>query len=229
MRALAVAFAVVLAPGLAAAQPAAKLKIVTPTEVLAKVDATYAGAKQLSAKFTQTVVNTTFGKTTVNTGTVAVARPGKMRWDYDSKNKKKTDGKAFVFDGTTLWALEPENLKVMKYTVVAGTMPAAIAFLTGGGGLTKEFTASTPADKNQLVPGASVVELTPKQPSAQYKQLLLVIDPTTWTVTRSIVVDPSGHTNTFEFADVNLKAKHAATMFTFDPKTRPTWKVETVK
>ena len=49
MRALAVALAV-LAPGLAAAQ--------TPTEVLAKVDATYASAKAVSAKFTQTVVNT---------------------------------------------------------------------------------------------------------------------------------------------------------------------------
>jgi len=226
MRAL-VALAVILVPGLAAAQPAsAKL---TAPEVLAKVDATYAGAKQLSATFTQTVVNTTFGTTTVSTGTVSVARPGKMRWDYASKNKKKTDGKSFIFDGTTLWALEPANTKVYKHTVVAGTMPAAIAFLTGGGSLTKEFIASAPKDKNQLVPGASVVELTPKQPSAQYKQLLLVIDPTTWTVARSIVTDSQGHSNTFEFAAVDFKARHAAGTFTFDPKTKPTWKVETIK
>lgn len=110
IRALAVAFALVLAPGLAAAQ--------TSGEVLANIDATYAGAKQVSASFTQTVVNTTFGTTTVSTGEVYV-RPGKMRWDY--KTKKKALDKSFIFDGTTLWVVEPANRQVLKHTVVSGT------------------------------------------------------------------------------------------------------------
>ena len=42
------ALAVILAPGLAAAQPATKLRVMTPTEVLEKVDGTYASAKQVS-------------------------------------------------------------------------------------------------------------------------------------------------------------------------------------
>ena len=223
MRAL-LALAIVLAPGIAGAQPAwARL---TAPQVLAKVDATYANAKAVSATFSQTVVNTTFGTTTLSTGTVYVARPDKMRWDYTTK--KKALDKAFIFDGTTLWVVEPQNRQVLKHTVVGGTMPAAISFLTGGGALTKEFTASAPKNNNQLVPGASVVELTPKQSSAQYKQLLLVIDPTTWTVTRSIVTDANGHTNTFEFTAMNLKAKHSASIFAFSPQRFPTFKVVTV-
>lgn len=221
MRALAVALAVILAPGLAAAQPApAKL---SATEVLAKVDATYAGAKQLSATFTQTVVNTTFGTTTVSTGKLNVARPDKMRWDY--MTKKNALDKAFIFDGTTLWVVEPANKKVLQHTVVSDTLPAAISFLTGGGTLTKEFVASGPKDKGQLVPGASVIELTPRRPSAQYKKLLLVIDPTSWTVAQSIVTDTSGHTNTFDFTAVNLNARHNPSIFQFSPQRFPTFQV----
>ncbi|MBA3453685.1 MAG: outer membrane lipoprotein carrier protein LolA [Deltaproteobacteria bacterium] len=223
MRAL-LALAIVLAPGIAAAQPAwAKL---SAPEVLAKVDATYASAKGVSASFTQTVVNTTFGTTTVSTGTVYVARPDKMRWDYTTK--KQSLDKSFIFDGTTLWVVEPANRQVLKHTVVSGTMPAAISFLTGGGGLTKEFTAKAPSAPNQHVPGAVVIELSPKQPTAQYTRLLLVIDPTAWTVARSIVTDANGASNTFEFAGVNLKAKHNASIFQFNPQRVPTYKVVTV-
>jgi len=222
MRAL-LALALVVAPGVAAAQPAwAKL---TPSEVLAKVDASYGTAKAVTASFTQTVVNATFGTTTVSTGTLAVQRPSKMRWDYASKNKKRTEGKSFVFDSKFLWEFDPKDKKVIKYNVAGGAVPAAIGFLSGGGSLVKEFTARTPADKGQLVPGASVIELVPKQPSAAYKQLLFVIDPTTWTVTRSVVVDAGGHTNTLEFSAVKLDAKHDAATFT---ATIPAgWKVET--
>jgi outer membrane lipoprotein-sorting protein len=218
------ALAIVVAPGMVLAQPApAKL---TAPQALAQVDATYAGAKQLSADFTQTVVNATFGTTTVSTGTVYVARPNKMRWDY--KTRKKALDKAFIFDGTTLWVVEPRNQSVLKHTVISGTLPAAISFLSGGGSLAKEFSASAPTDPNQLVPGATVVELLPKQPSAQFKQLLLVVDPTTWTVTRSIVVDTNGHTNTFEFTAIDLNAKHSASIFEFQPQRFPTFKVVTV-
>lgn len=107
-------------------------------------------------------------------------------------------------------------------------MPAAITFLTGGGSLSKEFTASAPTDKGQLVPGASVVVLTPKQPSAHYAQLVLVVDPTTWTVTRSIVTEPSGASNTFDFTAVNLKAKQNASVFVFSPQRHPTYRIVTV-
>jgi outer membrane lipoprotein-sorting protein len=87
------------------------------------------------------------------------------------------------------------------------------------------FSARAPKDPAQLVPGAVVLELVPKHPSAQYAQLLLVIDPTTWTVARSSVTDASGDTNRFEFSAVNLKAKHAASIFVFSPSSVPTYKV----
>jgi outer membrane lipoprotein-sorting protein len=55
------------------------------------------------------------------------------------------------------------------------------------------------------------VKLTPKQPSAQFKNLWLVVDPKDGHVKESIVLEPStNNTNHFKFSNVkeNKNAKH---------------------
>jgi outer membrane lipoprotein-sorting protein len=100
-------------------------------------------------------------------------------------------------------------------------LPAVIAFLAGSGSLAKDFAIGSPTDKGELVPGAVVVELKPKAASASFNRVLLVIDPTAWTVTRSIVFVPSGDKTTYEFSSVDTKAKLDAKRFVFDPKQYP--------
>jgi outer membrane lipoprotein-sorting protein len=200
-----------LVPSLAAAQPAAMN--LTPAQALAKVEATYVKATELKGEFTQIVVNATFGTTTPSGGTFEIAKPDKVRFDY--VNKKQKPDKSFVFDGTTLWIEEPLNKKVTKTAASTSALPSAVAFLTNPGQLASEFTIAAPANKNHLVPGSIVLELTPKQASATYAMIQLVIDPSTWTVPRSIVYVPGGDSTTYELRKVDLAAKLAPDRFAY--------------
>lgn len=203
------------------AQPAwAKL---TPTEVAAKVEATYKDAASVTASFAKTQVNATFGTTTVTNGTVAFQRPGKMAWEFVDKKKQRDN--EFLFDGNDGWMIKHKNKEVLQQSMSSTDLPAVIAFLAGSGSLSKDFAIAAPKDKNQLVPGGVVIELTPKAPSASFKSVLLVIDPTAWTVSKSIVFVPSGDQTTYEFSNVDTKAKLDAKRFTFDPKKVPTYTV----
>ena len=211
-----------LVPTLAAAQPAAMN--LTPAQALAKVEATYAKATEIKGSFTQIQLNSTFGTTTLSSGTFEVAKPDKLRFDY--VNKKQKPANSFVFDGTTLWFEEPLNRKVTKTAASTSALPSAVAFLTSPGQIAKEFTIAAPANKAQLVPGAIVLELTPMQPSAAYTMIQIVVDPTTWTVPRSIVYTPSGDSMTYELVNVDLAAKLPAGRFAYvAPKG---WQVVTV-
>lgn len=201
MRALAVLLALC---GTAAADPA--------SDLLAKVQATYAKAQGVTAHFEQTVVNATFGRTTRSSGTLYVAKPDRFRWDY-APVRKGARGKSFIFDGKTLWVVDPPNLQVVKNSVAGSKLPAAIRFWTGAD-LAAEFTPSL--DGKHLV-------LVPKQPSAQFAKLVLVLDGAT--VKQSIVVDSNGDTSTFELSSVDLAAKVEPRFFAFDPKTVPTYRV----
>jgi outer membrane lipoprotein-sorting protein len=202
-----------LVPGIAVAQPAA-MKL-TPAQSLAKVEATYAKATEISGEFTQIALNATFGTTTMSHGTFEVAKPDKLRFDY--VNKKQTLERSFVFDGSTLWMEEPKNKKVTKTAASTHALPSAIAFLASPGQLAKDFAVAAPVNSAHLVPGAIVLELTPKQPSAAYSMIQLVIDPSKWTVPRSIVYAPSGDSTTYELVKVNLAAKLPADRFAYVP------------
>ena len=141
------------------------------------------------------------------------SKPDKVRFDY--VNKKQKPDKSFVFDGTTLWYEETLNRKVTKTAASTSALPSAVAFLTNPGQLANDFTVAAPANKHHLVPGAIVLELTPKQPSATYAMIQLVVDPTTWTVPRSIVYAPGGDSTTYELRSVNLAAKLPADRFVY--------------
>lgn len=222
MRTITLALITLAIPAVAAAQPAGPPIRLSPADALAKVEATYVSAKQVQGAFVQTVHNQTFGKNSVSRGTFYVTRPDKLRWDYGTPSKLV---RSFIFDGKTLWVVEPAKREVITYQTQTSTMPAAISFLTGAGSLAKEFTVRAPSDKGALVPGAVVLELVPNQPSAQYKQLRLVVDPQTWTVSRSIVTAPGGDVETFELSSVDLTAKLAPKVFEFSPKSVPGYKI----
>ncbi len=197
---------------------------VAPAGIAAKVEATYKDAASVTASFTKTQVNVAFGTTTVTSGTVAFQRPGKMAWEFvDKKKQRDTE---FLFDGKDGWMIRHKNKEVIQQSMSATDLPAVIAFLAGSGSLTKDFAVAAPKDKSQLVPGAAVIELTPKAPSASFERVLLVIDPRAWTVTRSIVFVPSGDQTTYTFANVDTKAKLDAPRFTFDASRYPLYKIQ---
>jgi outer membrane lipoprotein carrier protein len=218
----ALAATLVEAPAAVAAIPA------SADATVAKIQAFYAGLDHVTATFHQPVVNATFGTTTVNEGTVAIKRPGKLRWDYLSK--KKTLKKAFITDGASLYLVEPASRRVTEQHLAGQVLPAAVAFLAGKGDLLAEFTAAfdtsgTYGDaKTQLV-----LKLVPKQPSAQYQALYLVADRADFHVAQSIVIDASGNQNQFEFGALDAKAELDDARFRVDPASYPGYSFVTLR
>jgi outer membrane lipoprotein-sorting protein len=213
-----IALIALLAPAIAHAQPAKPAP--TAAQVLANVEATYKQATQLTATFAQSVTNPVYGTTSKSAGSISAARPDKMRWDYLKAGGKP--GKFIVFDGKTLWIVEPSKTEITKIPAQATNTPASLAFFIGAGTLAKTFNVAFAKGST------TTLTLTPKQPSAQYAQLELVIDPATWQVTKTTVTDSSGGTNAIELSKVDLKASIAPSQFTFNPASYPLYKVTVI-
>jgi outer membrane lipoprotein carrier protein len=184
-------------------------------DVVKKVQAYYAGTQKLRADFRQDYTNTTFGRTSQSDGRMWVQKPGKMRWDYAKPEKKY-----FISDGTTLWVYEEAAHQAIQQSLKDQILPVAVTFLYGQGDLATEFNA-------ELDPGkyggkdAVCVKLTPKKADAQYKNLWLVVDPTDFHVSESIIREASDNINHFTFFNIkqNAQAKVEDRHFTFVPPT----------
>jgi outer membrane lipoprotein-sorting protein len=220
MRAV-LAIAAVIAPAIASAQPT---KPIPAADALAKIEAAYKQPKQLTAQVEQSVFNEAMGTTATSKGTVYIVKPDKMNWEYVDKKGKQS--RRFVFDGKLLWAIEPQNLQAYMREPKTSALPGVVGFFLGGGTLSKEFTVAYPkATSKHVVPGGTTLLLTPKQTNAEYSEIYLVADPTSWTVTRVTTVNSSGVATTYVFRNIDTKTAIDAAKFVWDPKAHPNYKI----
>lgn len=113
-----------------------------PAEVARKVQAFYERTKDLEAAFVQTYAYAAFGRSQVSRGTLRVKRPGRIRWDYESPERKTV---AVV--GSRLVQWEPDaNQAFVDEHFDSSAMSAAVTFLLGKGSLTRDFELALDAD-----------------------------------------------------------------------------------
>ena len=213
---------------LAAAPGAAPAAIDTskPGVVLDQVQKFYAGIKQVTAQFRQAVTNDMLGSTKTSDGKVWIMKPGKMRWDYLEKKKDKVEvTKSFISNGTNLYVVEHDNMQVVKKNLQQDMMPVAVSFLYGKGDLKSEFNPEIDTSGKYGAKGEIVLRLTPKQPSAQYKNLFLVVSPTDFHVTQSVIVDSSNNVNHFRFYAPDFAKEIKDTWFEFDERSVKSYRV----
>lgn len=212
MESLIAALATLLQPAVAPAQTTAAASL-TADQVVAEVQQYYVSIEKLDAKFKQTYTNTVFGKKSESHGKLYIEKPGKMRWDY-----QKPERKHFISDGTTLWVYEPMSSQAFKQDLKDQVLPVAITFLYGKGDLKADFNAALDKGKYGRK-GDVVLKLTPRQPSAQYKNLWLVVDPADFHVRESIILEANDNLNHFRYYDIKLNAaaKFSARHFKFTP------------
>jgi outer membrane lipoprotein-sorting protein len=86
------------------------------------------------------------------------------------------------------------------------------------------FDYRTKGNGHVIVTRSFIFEV-PSQPSAPYKQLLFVVDPSDWHVTESIVIDTSGNTNAFRFLSPDLTATVDHSWFQVNPSSLPTYRL----
>jgi len=190
-------------------QPAGRLPV---KDVVARMQAYYDRIQDLKADFKQQIKNPTTGRTKESLGTVRLKKPGKMRWDYAKPEKKH-----FISDGQTLWVYEPEDSQAFKQDLKGSNLSAAVTFLAGQGKLAAEFDFEA-TDAAKLGGAADyAVKLVPKRPSAQFKSIVLVLDPATFQVKQSVVATPDGGQSQVWFTGLEVNKKIPDTVFKFTP------------
>ncbi len=202
----------------------------TPTaaNLLAGVQKFYAGIQHVNAKFRQEVTNTTFGRSDISDGKLWIAKPGKMRWDYQAKKTKKSKAsiaKSFISNGSYLYVVDNENKQVIKKDLQKNLLPTAVTFLYGKGDLAADFVPAIDTTKTYGGKTDTVLKLTPKAPSAQYKFLYLVVDPPTGRVKESVIIDGAGNSNHFRFYEPDFETSTKDAWFEFSDKAVKAYRI----
>ena len=182
------------------------------TQIASRVEQRYAKVRDLSAHFEQTTRRVALGGAAgdaiVARGDVQFAKPGKMRWSYQSPEPSLV-----VSDGSTLWIYDPAAREVQKLPLAAGYLSSAgVQFLLGEGKLLEEFRVTATGCGDPIV----TLDLVPKR-EAQYEKLELRVDRASASVNETTVVDLFGNRTTIAFRELRENTGPAANSFSFAP------------
>lgn len=171
----------------------------TAPELVRALQRKYDTLKDFAADFTHTYRGGTLRTALTEKGRVLVKRPGKMRWDYTSPERKQ-----FVSDGVKVYSYLPADRQVLVSDVPPEDRAATPAlFLAGKGSLLKDFTATLGEVPTDAPSGARSLKLVPKTPQPDYDWLILLVDAGTLMLRELVSADAQGGTSRFTFA--NLK------------------------
>jgi outer membrane lipoprotein carrier protein len=203
-----------LLPLLAAGEPVpatAASRLDLPA-VVERVQKRYDSATDFRSTFNQTLTNAAFKRRTPSTGEVLLKKPGRMRWNY-----KTPEPKMYLSDGDLLWLYEPEDKQAFKQDLKGSQLPAALAFLTGKGKLAEQFDITVAKEPAVGGPRDYILALSPRQPQAQVKSILFVVDPETFFVRETFITDAQGNTNDILFSDIKINTRLSDGTFRFTP------------
>jgi outer membrane lipoprotein carrier protein len=168
-----------------------------PAEELARtLQQRYAKVRDFSADFVHSYRGGALRTRVTERGTMAVKKPGKMRWTYTAPEKK-----TFVSDGVKIYSYIPQDRQVIVSNVPTGDeATTAVMFLAGKGDIARDFTASYVEGGPS---GTWPLKLVPRKAERDYDTLVLALDPGTLQIRALTTTDRQGGESTFTFT--NLK------------------------
>ena len=167
-----------------------------PVALAAKVQQRYNSIKDIQGDFVQSYEGGVLRTKTTERGTVAIKRPGRLRFAYTKPEKKE-----FVSDGTRLYAYMVMDKQVIVSPAPGpdqGDIPAM--FLAGQSDLSRDYTPSFTALPG-AAPGLVTLKLVPKKPSAEYESIGIGVDPNTLQIQFLTAVDTQGGRSSFSFTN----------------------------
>lgn len=182
-------------------------------DLAAKLQARYQTVRDFTADFTQSFQGILQRKATVERGTVQVKKPSRIRFIYESPEKK-----TFVSDGSQFYSYFPaDRAGSVSALPKEGEASTALMFIAGRGDLTRDFSASLPAGQPA---GEYHLQLVPRKPQEDFKTLTLIVSRDNLALLGFVTVDEQG-TNTIRFTRMreNPGLKDDAFHFRFPPGT----------
>jgi outer membrane lipoprotein carrier protein len=152
----------------------------------------------------------------VESGTVYFRRPGQMRWEYDSPEKK-----LFLVDGKTTWFYVPYDHTVTKAPVKESSdWRTPLALLTGKADLSRLCSQIDLINQSGIPSGHAVLRCLPKQSKNlsegnEYTEVLLEVDTSSGELARIDVRQPGGIELEYRFGNWQSDIPLAGDFFHF--------------
>ena len=174
------------------------------------VDEHYNHLRSLQSDFTE--IYRGDGLERVESGTLWLKKPRKMRWEYRSPKEK-----LFISDGEAVWFYLPEERQLRKTTLrKLDDLRSPLAFLLGKTKLENELQGLSKAvDLSPVEPGDTVLRGVPKA-MGQASEVQLEVTPSDQIV-RIVLVEVDGATTDFRFAGWKENAEMSDSRFQFTP------------
>jgi outer membrane lipoprotein carrier protein len=152
----------------------------------------------------------------VESGTVYFRRPGQMRWEYDSPEKK-----LFLVDGKTTWFYVPYDRTVTKSPVKESSdWRTPLSLLTGKADLSRMCSKIDLASQPGVPAGHAILRCVPKgekgaADQGAFTEVLLEIDTSSGELARIEIHQPGGIDLEYRFGNWKTDIPLAADLFKF--------------
>jgi len=180
------------------------------------VDAHYNHLRSLESDFTE--IYRGDGPERVESGTLWLKKPRKMRWEYRSPNEK-----LFISDGQAVWFYLPAERQLRKTALrKLDDVRSPVAFLLGKTKLENELRGLSKAvDQSPLDPANTLLRgvpqgVVPQSAAGQVSEVQLEITPSDQIV-RIVLMEADGATTEFRFAGWKENLELSDSRFQFSP------------
>jgi outer membrane lipoprotein carrier protein len=175
------------------------------------VDDHYNHLRSLQSDFTE--IYRGDGPERVESGTLWLKKPRKMRWEYRSPSEK-----LFISNGEVVWFYLPAERQLRKTTLrKLDDWRSPLAFLLGKTKLENELQGlSKVVDQSPLDAGNTVLRGVPRAMAGRVNEVQLEVTPSDQIV-RIVLAEPDGATTEFRFAGWKENLGVSDSRFEFAP------------
>ncbi len=181
----------------------------TAEELAGRIQQRYDTIRDFEGTFVQSYEGGVLRVKTTESGTVAIKRPGRMRWVYTKPERKE-----FVSDGLRIYSYMPADKQVIVGPMPAQAQTTPALFLAGRGHLVRDFTASF-TELPATAAGLRGLKLVPKRPDPELEWLILGVDPGTYQIRYLVAADGQGGRSTFTFSNLKENRNLSDKLFAF--------------
>jgi outer membrane lipoprotein carrier protein len=181
----------------------------TPEEIAGRIQRRYDTIKDFEADFVQTYQGGLLKTKTTEQGTVAIKRPGRMRWVYTKPERKE-----FVSNGRQIYSYIPRDKQVVVSPMPEEAQTTPALFLSGRGHLVRDFTAAF-AEVPGAAQGSIGLKLVPKKNDPEIEWLMIAVDPASLQIRTLIAMDRQGGRSSFTFSNLKENRNLSDTIFDF--------------
>jgi outer membrane lipoprotein carrier protein len=184
-----------------------------PEEIARQLQKTYERTTSMTANFRQSTAVRMSPREKHGSGTLAIQKPGRMRWDYLTPAPQ-----VLVADGETvfMYFAQAEQMIVSPAKEYLQS-DVTYAFFTGEGDILRDFKVLSGEDFFANTGDAHVLKLIPRQPHSQVQELRLWAHAESFLIERLQILDHFGTVTDLYFTEIKIDVDLPADLFTFTP------------